>query len=60
MRRGLSRRGASATGLIISLMLMVAAWFIGPELIKLVSSEGAYRDAGTRYFRFCCSPCRGL
>ena len=32
-------------------MLMVAAWFIGPELIKLVSSEGAYRDAGTRYFR---------
>ncbi len=38
-------------GAIISLMLMVAAWFIGPELIKLVSSEGAYRDAGTRYFR---------
>ena len=38
-------------GAIISVMLMVAAWFIGPELIKLVSSEGAYRDAGTRYFR---------
>ena len=38
-------------GTIISLILMVAAWFIGPELIKLVSSEGAYRDAGTRYFR---------
>ena len=38
-------------GAIISLILMVAAWFIGPELIKLVSSEGAYRDAGTRYFR---------
>ena len=38
-------------GLIISLLLMVAAWFIGPELIKLVSSEGAYRDAGTRYFQ---------
>ena len=38
-------------GAIISLMLMVGAWFVGPELIKLVSSEGAYRDAGTRYFR---------
>jgi len=38
-------------GAIISVMLMVAAWFLGPELIKLVSSEGAYRDAGTRYFR---------
>ncbi len=38
-------------GAIISVMLMVAAWFIGPELIKLVSSEGAYRDTGTRYFR---------
>ena len=38
-------------GAIISLMLMVAAWFVGPELINLVSSEGAYRDAGTRYFR---------
>ena len=38
-------------GVIISLVLMVAAWFIGPELIKLVSTEGAYRDAGTRYFR---------
>ena len=38
-------------GAIISLVLMVAAWFIGPELIKLVSSEGAYREAGTRYFR---------
>ena len=29
---------------------MVAAWFAGPELIKLVSTEGAYRDAGTQYF----------
>ena len=37
-------------GLIISLLLMVAAWFAGPELIKLVSTEGAYRDAGTQYF----------
>ena len=37
-------------GIIISLLLMVAAWFAGPELIKLVSTEGAYRDAGTRYF----------
>ena len=38
-------------GVIISLVLMVAAWFIGPELIKLVSAEGAYRDAGTRYLQ---------
>ena len=38
-------------GVIISLTLMVAAWFIGPELIKLVSSEGAYRESGTRYFQ---------
>ena len=37
-------------GLIISLLLMVAAWFAGPELIKLVSTKGAYRDAGTQYF----------
>ena len=37
-------------GIIISLLLMVAAWFTGPELIKLVSTEGAYRDAGTQYF----------
>lgn len=37
-------------GIIISLLLMVAAWFAGPELIKLVSTEGAYRDAGTQYF----------
>ena len=38
-------------GVIISLTLMVAAWFIGPELIKLVSSDGAYRGSGTRYFQ---------
>ena len=38
-------------GVIISLTLMVAAWFIGPELIKLVSSDGAYRESGTRYFQ---------
>ena len=37
-------------GVIITVVLGVAAWFIGPELIKLVSNEGAYRDAGTRYF----------
>ena len=37
-------------GLIISVLLMVAALFAGPELIKLVSAEGDYRDAGTQYF----------
>jgi putative MATE family efflux protein len=38
-------------GVIISTVLMVAAWFIGPVLIQLVSAEGEYRDAGTRYLR---------
>ena len=37
-------------GVIISAVLMVVAWFLGPELIKIVSTEGDYRDAGTRYF----------
>ena len=37
-------------GVIVSAVLMVAAWFLGPELIKIVSTEGDYRDAGTRYF----------
>ena len=38
-------------GVLISLALIVVGWFVGPELIKLVSTEGEYRDAGTRYFR---------
>lgn len=38
-------------GVIISALLIGVGWFVGPELIKLVSTEGAYRDAGTRYFR---------
>ena len=37
-------------GVMVSAVLMVLAWFVGPELIKIVSTEGAYRDAGTRYF----------
>ena len=37
-------------GAIVSGLLMVLAWFLGPELIKIVSTEGEYRDAGTRYF----------
>ena len=37
-------------GVIVSGLLMVLAWFLGPELIKIVSTEGEYRDAGTRYF----------
>lgn len=37
-------------GLIITVILMVLAWFLGPELIKIVSTDGDYRDAGTRYF----------
>ena len=39
-------------GVIITVVLAIIAWFVGPELIKLVSTEGSYRDAGTRYFRF--------
>ncbi|MEC7211166.1 MAG: MATE family efflux transporter, partial [Pseudomonadota bacterium] len=37
-------------GVIVSGLLIVLAWFLGPELIKIVSTEGEYRDAGTRYF----------
>jgi putative MATE family efflux protein len=37
-------------GVLVVLVLIAVAWFVGPELIKLVSTEGAYRDAGTRYF----------
>ena len=37
-------------GLLISALLTVAAVWLGPLLIKLVSTEGAYREAGTRYF----------
>ena len=37
-------------GLLISALLIVVAVWLGPLLIKLVSTEGAYREAGTRYF----------
>ena len=37
-------------GVLISGILIVGAYFVGPELIKIVSVEGGYRDAGTRYF----------
>jgi len=37
-------------GLIITLLLMSLAFLAGPELIKIVSTDGDYRDAGTRYF----------
>ena len=37
-------------GLSITVVLMILAWFLGPELIKFVSTDGDYRDAGTRYF----------
>ena len=38
------------SGLLISALLIVVAVWLGPLLIKLVSTEGAYREAGTRYF----------
>ncbi|MGC6452777.1 MAG: MATE family efflux transporter [Candidatus Puniceispirillaceae bacterium] len=37
-------------GLIITVLLMIFAFFAGPELIKIVSTDGDYREAGTRYF----------
>ena len=37
-------------GLLISALLTLVAVWLGPLLIKLVSTEGAYREAGTRYF----------
>ncbi len=37
-------------GLLISALLAVVAVWLGPLLIKLVSTEGSYREAGTRYF----------
>ena len=47
-------------GLSITVVLMILAWFLGPELIKVVSTDGDYRDAGTRYFhrRTTSSRCR--
>ena len=39
-------------GLFVSAMLIIVAIWVGPMLIKLVSTEGSYRDAGIRYFTF--------
>jgi len=36
-------------GVLISLALMVVAYWIGPMLIKLMSVEGVHQDAGIRY-----------
>ena len=45
-------------GAIISLMLMVGAWFVGPELIKLVSSKKVPTVTPERDISaFCFSPC---
>ena len=37
-------------GVLISVVLIGVGYFAGPELIKLVSTPGPYRDAGTQYF----------
>ena len=37
-------------GLLVSMLLIIAASWIGPLLINLISKEGAYRDMGTQYF----------
>ena len=35
-----------------TILSMGIGWFLGPELIKLVSKPGAYREAGFGYFRW--------
>ena len=39
-----------AFGGVIPVSCMVIGWFLGPELIVLVSEPGAYRDAAMGYF----------
>ena len=39
-----------AFGGVITASFMVIGWFLGPELIVLVSEPGAYRDAAMGYF----------
>ena len=39
-----------AFGGVITASCMVIGWFLGPELIVLVSEPGAYRDAAMGYF----------
>ena len=41
-------QGAGFAG-ICSLLLMISAFFFAPLLLKLISNEGAYRDAGMQY-----------
>jgi len=37
-------------GLLVSLLLIFIALWVGPLLIKLISTEGAYREIGIQYF----------
>ena len=37
-------------GVLLTLLLMAIAVFLGPALIAVVSEPGEYRDAGTNYF----------
>jgi putative MATE family efflux protein len=37
-------------GIIITVCCMILSWFLGPEIIVLVSEPGAYRNAATGYF----------
>ena len=36
--------------IVASALLIVIALFLGPHLLAFISTEGAYRDAGTAYF----------
>ncbi|MEM9433130.1 MAG: MATE family efflux transporter [Pseudomonadota bacterium] len=47
--RRLASQGISF-GVIATLVLIVSGSWFGPELIKLVSEPGGYRDAATQYF----------
>ena len=41
--------------IVASALLIMIALFLGPHLLAFISTEGAYRDAGTAYFTSCFS-----
>lgn len=49
--RRLAAQGLSF-GFTATILFAVLSWRFGPQLITLVSEPGAYREAGTQYFRW--------
>ena len=49
--RKLAAQGLSF-GVIVTVIFMVVALWLGPKLIEIVSEPGGYRDAGTGYFHW--------